>query len=234
MLTVDDIHVYYGEAIVLEEVSLEIGEGEIAALIGANGAGKTTTLKSISGLLNPRQGKIHFQGERIDQCPPEKIVKIGISQVPEGRHVFEKLSVSDNLKLGAYTMDENALLEETLNWVHNLFPILEERRNQQAGTLSGGQQQMLAIGRALMSRPTLLMLDEPSLGLMPTFVEKVFETIETIHQQGTTVLLVEQNVQLALETADRGYVLQNGKIKQRDRAETLLSSDLVREAYLGL
>ena len=233
MLKIDSIDVYYGEAIVLDDLSMEVRDGEFVSLVGANGAGKTTLLKTISGLLTPKEGSIFFDGEGIGGYAPDKIVELGISQVPEGRHIFEKLTVKDNLLLGAYTVGEGDI-EETLDWVYELFPILRERKKQKAGTFSGGQQQMLAIARSLMSRPEILMLDEPSLGLMPTFVEKVFETLGHIHDEGTTVLLVEQNVKRALEEANRGYVLQNGKIRREGSANELLESDLVREAYLGL
>lgn len=235
MLTIDNIDVYYGEVIILKKLSMEVEEGELVSLVGANGSGKSTLLKTISGLLTPEEGEILFKGERINEYPPDKIVNSGISQVPEGRHIFEKLSVKDNLLLGAHTVGKGEEdIEETLNWVYDLFPILEERETQKAGTFSGGQQQMLAIARALMSRPDLLMLDEPSLGLMPTFVNKVFDTLAHIHSEGTTVLLVEQNVKRALESSDTGYVLQNGEIINKGDAEELLQTDMVREAYLGL
>ena len=233
MLKIDSIDPYYGEALVLHDLSMEVRDGEFVSLVGANGAGKTTLLKTISGLLTPKEGSIFFDGEGIGGYAPDKIVELGISQVPEGRHIFEKLTVKDNLLLGAYTVGEGDI-EETLDWVYELFPILRERKKQKAGTFSGGQQQMLAIARSLMSRPEILMLDEPSLGLMSTFVEKVFETLGHIHDEGTTVLLVEQNVKRALEEANRGYVLQNGKIRREGSANELLESDLVREAYLGL
>ncbi|MEA1963836.1 MAG: ABC transporter ATP-binding protein [Candidatus Aerophobetes bacterium] len=235
MLRVNNIDVYYRKAIVLEGVSLEIREGEVVALVGANGAGKTTMLKTISGLLSPKSGKIEFKGQRMDGYPPNKIVELGISQVPEGRHVFEKLSVKENLLLGAYTVLKKGLnIKESLDWICELFPVLKEKEKQPAGTLSGGEQQMLVIGRALMSEPKLLMLDEPSLGLMPTFVKKVFEAIETINNEGTTILLVEQNVKRALDIAKQGYVLQNGKMVISGEAGELLETDVVRKAYLGL
>lgn len=235
MLKIENIDVYYGEAIVLKNLSMTVEDGKLVAMVGANGSGKSTLLKTISGLLTPKSGVIQFRGENINEYSPDKIVETGISQVPEGRHIFEKLTVKDNLLLGAYTIEEDEEgIGKTLDWIYQLFPILKERENQKAGTFSGGQQQMLAIARALMSRPQILMLDEPSLGLMPTFVDKVFDTLVNIHEEGTTVLLVEQNVKRALENSDRGYILQNGKIKDEGKAEELLETDLVREAYLGL
>jgi len=235
MLKIEEVDVYYGEARVLSDIFIEIRDQELVSLVGANGSGKSTLLKTISGLLSPRKGEIWFNEKRIDCHPPNQIVEAGISQVPEGRHIFEKLSVEDNLELGSYSLKvDERVMKERRDWVLELFPILEERQNQKAGTLSGGEQQMLAIGRSLMSQPKLLMLDEPSLGLMPIFVDKVLSTLNTIQQEGMTIFLVEQNVKRALEQADRGYILQNGSIRKEGPGDELLDSDLVREAYLGI
>lgn len=235
MLKINNIDVSYGEAKILSAINLEVGTKELVSLVGANGAGKSTLLKAISGLLTPQNGGIWFNEQRIDGKPPEEIVEAGISQVPEGRRLFEKLTVADNLDLGAYSEPSSGHRNgERINWIFELFPILEERERQKAGTLSGGEQQMLAIARALMSDPKLLMLDEPSLGLMPLYIEKVFDALGAIREEKTAIFLVEQNVQRALEEADRGYILQNGRVKTKGKAEDLLDSDEVREAYLGM
>ncbi|RLC64379.1 MAG: branched-chain amino acid ABC transporter ATP-binding protein [Chloroflexi bacterium] len=234
MLRVDRIRVCYDDIPALHEVSFEIEEGQIVSIVGSNGAGKSTILKTISGLLHPVAGQIEFAGTRIDRSPPYEIVRMGIAHVPEGRRIFSRLSVVENLYLGAYTRKSDEEKAETLEQIFRLFPILEERRNQRAGTLSGGEQQMLAIARALMSRPKLLMLDEPSLGLMPILVSKVFDTLKQIHEEGITILLVEQNVREALELADRAYVLMTGNIVLQGTGEELLETDLVRQAYLGM
>ncbi|HEY67350.1 MAG TPA: ABC transporter ATP-binding protein [Thermoflexia bacterium] len=234
MLRVDRIRVCYDDIPALHEVSFEIEEGQIVSIVGSNGAGKSTILKTISGLLHPVAGQIEFAGTRIDRSPPYEIVRMGIAHVPEGRRIFSRLSVVENLYLGAYTRKSDEEKAETLEQIFRLFPILEERRNQRAGTLSGGEQQMLAIARALMSRPKLLMLDEPSLGLMPILVSKVFDILKQIHEEGITILLVEQNVREALELADRAYVLMTGNIVLQGTGEELLETDLVRQAYLGM
>jgi len=234
VLRVDRIRVCYDDIPALHEVSFEIEEGQIVSIVGSNGAGKSTILKTISGLLHPVAGQIEFAGTRIDRSPPYEIVRMGIAHVPEGRRIFSRLSVVENLYLGAYTRKSDEEKAETLEQIFRLFPILEERRNQRAGTLSGGEQQMLAIARALMSRPKLLMLDEPSLGLMPILVSKVFDTLKQIHEEGITILLVEQNVREALELADRAYVLMTGNIVLQGTGEELLETDLVRQAYLGM
>jgi len=234
VLRVDRIRVCYDDIPALHEVSFEIEEGQIVSIVGSNGAGKSTILKTISGLLHPVAGQIEFAGTRIDRSPPYEIVRMGIAHVPEGRRIFSRLSVVENLYLGAYTRKSDEEKAETLEQIFRLFPILEERRNQRAGTLSGGEQQMLAIARALMSRPKLLMLDEPSLGLMPILVSKVFDILKQIHEEGITILLVEQNVREALELADRAYVLMTGNIVLQGTGEELLETDLVRQAYLGM
>lgn len=231
ILKVDDINVYYGSIHAIKGVSLEVNEGEIVTLIGANGAGKTTTLHTISGLLRPRTGSIQFCGENITKLPAHKLVEKGLAHCPEGRRVFLQMSVQENLDMGAYTRKDNfsASLEE----VYELFPRLKERRKQVAGTLSGGEQQMLAMGRAMMSQPKLLMLDEPSMGLAPILVDQIFEIIKNLHAAGTTILLVEQNAQAALAIADRAYVLETGKIILSGTGAELAKSDEVRKAYLG-
>jgi branched-chain amino acid transport system ATP-binding protein len=234
MLEVSHIRVCYDQVPAIHDVSFRIEEGEIVSIIGANGAGKSTLLKTISGLLHPDPGQIKFLGEGIDQLPAHRIVELGISHVPEGRRIFQYMTVQRNLRLGAYTQKSEEVREETLRQISEIFPILRERLDQKAGTLSGGEQQMLAIARGLMSRPKLLMLDEPSLGLMPTLVTQVFDTIKRINAEGTTILLVEQNVREALELADRAYVLQTGNIVLEGTGEELLKSDLVRKAYLGI
>jgi branched-chain amino acid transport system ATP-binding protein len=233
LLVLDDVHAYYGNIHALKGVSLEVNEGEIVTLIGSNGAGKSTTLKTISGLLRPRAGSITFQDEMLNGVPPHRIVSRGISQSPEGRRVFARMTVAENLEMGAFQRSKGADLVEDFDRVYTLFPRLKERLTQKAGTLSGGEQQMLAIGRALMARPRLLLLDEPSMGLAPVLVELVFETIKTINSQGTTVLLVEQNALMALGVARRGYILQTGEIVLADTAERLAKNDEVRKAYLG-
>jgi branched-chain amino acid transport system ATP-binding protein len=233
ILAVDDIHTYYGTIHALKGVSLEVHEREIVTLIGANGAGKSTTLRSINGLNHPRDGKITFQGDDITDRPAHAIVKMGISQSPEGRRIFPRMSVLENLEMGAYQREDRAEIREDLDRVYSLFPRLAERKNQKAGTMSGGEQQMLAIGRALMARPKLLLLDEPSMGLAPILVEKIFEIVREINEQGTPILLVEQNALMALDAADRGYVMETGRIKLADDAKALRNDDEVRRTYLG-
>jgi branched-chain amino acid transport system ATP-binding protein len=233
ILSVEDIHTYYGTIQALKGVSLEVREGEIVTLIGANGAGKSTTLRSINGLNHPSEGKITFQGEDITTRPPHDIVKMGISQSPEGRRVFSRMSVLENLQMGAYQRQGGAEVKEDMERVFSLFPRLQERRTQKAGTLSGGEQQMLAMGRALMARPKLLLLDEPSMGLAPIFVEKIFEIVREINDQGTPILLVEQNALMALDAADRGYVLETGHVALADDAKALRQNEQVRKTYLG-
>ncbi len=234
MLEVSHIRVCYDQMPAIHDVSFRIKEGEIVSIVGANGAGKSTLLKTISGLLHPDPGQIEFLGQRIDRWPAHRIVGLGISHVPEGRRIFQYMTVQRNLRVGAYTQKSEEVREETLQQIFEIFPVLKERLNQKAGTLSGGEQQMLAIARGLMSRPKLLMLDEPSLGLMPTLVTQVFDTIKRINAEGTTILLVEQNVREALELAHRAYVLQTGTIVLEGTGEELLESDLVRKAYLGI
>ena len=233
VLEVEDIHTFYGSIEALKGVSLEVGEGEIVTLIGANGAGKSTTLRSINGLNHPREGKIRFQGEDITERPAHEIVKMGISQSPEGRRVFSRMSVLENLQMGAYQRQNKGEIREDLERVYSLFPRLQERKGQKAGTLSGGEQQMVAIGRALMARPKLLLLDEPSMGLAPIFVDKIFEIVKEINEQGTPILLVEQNALLALDVARRGYVLETGHVALADSAKALRENEQVRKTYLG-
>jgi branched-chain amino acid transport system ATP-binding protein len=233
MLEVKDLNVYYGAIHALKGVTFHVDKGEIVTLIGANGAGKSTTLNTISGLLRARQGSILFQGEDITRTMPQDIVRKGIVQVPEGRKIFATLSVLENLEMGAYLNKDKAQIQRDLEMVLDRFPRLRERRNQYGGTLSGGEQQMLAIARALMSRPTLLLLDEPSMGLSPILVEQIFEIIQDINQQGTSILLVEQNAQMALSIADRGYVLETGCVVLEGPAQELLHNPMVIEAYLG-
>jgi branched-chain amino acid transport system ATP-binding protein len=234
ILELEHVHTFYGTIEALKGISLEIAEGEIVTLIGANGAGKSTTLRSINGLNHPREGSIRFQGRDITDDAPHSIVKRGISQSPEGRKLFPRMSVLENLEMGAFQREVGrATLREDMNRVFDLFPRLAERKNQKAGTLSGGEQQMCAIGRALMARPKLLMLDEPSMGLAPIFVEKIFEIIQEINKQGTPILLVEQNALMALDTADRGYVLETGRIVLQDDAKALRRNEQVRKTYLG-
>ncbi len=234
MLSLESVIAHYGNVRALKGISLEVGAGEIVCLIGANGAGKTTTLRTISGLIRPTAGSISFLGERIDGLAPDLVAQRGISQVPEGRRVFSGMSVMDNLILGAYIHRRNAKkVKQGLERVFSLFPILETRRKQLAGTMSGGEQQMFAIGRALMSEPKLLLLDEPSMGLAPILVEQVFDIIQDIHAQGTTILLVEQNAAMALSIATKGYVLETGSIVLEGTAEFLSRNDNVKRAYLG-
>ncbi|MFN2471750.1 MAG: ABC transporter ATP-binding protein [Gaiellaceae bacterium] len=233
ILELADIHTYYGTIHALKGVSLEVREGEIVTLIGANGAGKSTTLRSINGLNHPREGTIRFAGRDITSAAPHDVVKMGISQSPEGRKLFARMSVRENLEMGAYQRSDRAGIAEDLDRVHGLFPRLKEREGQRAGTLSGGEQQMVAIGRALMARPKLLLLDEPSMGLAPIFVERIFEIVREINEQGTTVLLVEQNALMALETASRGYVMETGRIALADDAKSLRENEQVRKTYLG-
>lgn len=233
MLEVKDINVYYGMIQAIKGISFEVNEGEVIALIGANGAGKTTTLQTITGLISPKQGEILFEGQDITKIPAHKIVSMGMAHVPEGRRVFAQLSVLDNLKLGAFTRKDKEEIEETLLRVYKRFPRLEERKNQMAGTLSGGEQQMLAMGRALMSHPKIILMDEPSMGLSPIFVNEIFDIIQEVSKSGTTVLLVEQNAKKALSIADRGYVLETGKIVLEGDAQMLLDNDQVKKAYLG-
>jgi len=233
LLRVEDVHTYYGSIEALKGISLEVREGEIVTLIGANGAGKSTTLRSINGLNHPRRGSIHFRGRDITRDPPHDIVRSGISQSPEGRKLFPRMSVLENLEMGAFQRSDRSELRGDLDRVYSLFPRLAERKQQRAGTLSGGEQQMVAIGRALMARPGLLLLDEPSMGLAPIFVERVFETIVEINNQGTTILLVEQNAMMALDIANRGYVLETGTVALADDAKALRRNEQVRKSYLG-
>jgi len=233
MLKIDNIHVYYGAIHALKGVSLEVHKGEIVTLIGANGAGKSTTLRTVSGLLAPKSGGISFLGENIAGMPAHEIVKHGISQVPEGRRIFAEMSVQENLEMGAFTRKDKECVEKDFEIVYNRFPRLKERRKQQAGTLSGGEQQMLAMGRALMSRPKLLLLDEPSMGLAPLLIKEIFSIIEDINREGTTVLLVEQNANMALSIAHRAYVMETGRITLQGAAKELAASEDVRKAYLG-
>jgi branched-chain amino acid transport system ATP-binding protein len=233
VLRVEDVHTFYGSIEALKGISLDVHEGEIVTLIGANGAGKSTTLRSINGLNHPRTGKIFFQGTDITSMPPHQVVKSGISQSPEGRKLFPRMTVIENLEMGAFQRSDRAGIREDMDRVFSLFPRLAERKSQKAGTMSGGEQQMLAIGRALMARPKLLLLDEPSMGLAPILVEKIFEIVKEINQQGTPILLVEQNALMALDTADRGYVLETGKIALADDAKALRQNEQVRKTYLG-
>ncbi|HHW43350.1 MAG TPA: ABC transporter ATP-binding protein [Desulfotomaculum sp.] len=233
MLEVKNLEVYYGAIRALQGISFDVREGEIVTLIGANGAGKSTTMRTISGLLVPRNGEIIFRGQKINRIPAHKIVRMGISHVPEGRLIFPNLTVMENLLMGAYTRNNRAEIEENLEEVLSRFPRLRERAKQMAGTLSGGEQQMLAMGRGLMSKPTLLILDEPSMGLSPLLVEEIFEIIKSINQQGTTVLLVEQNAFMALQIAHRAYVLETGRIVLHGTAKELQANPQIRSAYLG-
>jgi len=233
ILEVGDVHTYYGSIHALKGVSLTVNDGEIVTLLGANGAGKTTTLRSINGLNRPRQGAIRFQGRDITTTPPHEIVKRGIAQSPEGRRLFPRMSVTENLEMGAFQRNDKSEIRSDMDRVFELFPRLQERRNQKAGTMSGGEQQMCAIGRALMARPTLLMLDEPSMGLAPIFVERIFETIVEVNKQGTSILIVEQNALMALHVANRGYVLETGTVALADDAKALAQNEQVRKTYLG-
>ena len=233
MLEVKDLNVYYGMIQAIKGISFEVNQGEVIALIGANGAGKTTTLHAVTGLTPVKSGHIFFEGKDITKVPAHKIVSMGMAHVPEGRRVFAQLSVYQNLKMGAYTRKDKDEIRQTLDMVYEHFPRLEERKNQMAGTLSGGEQQMLAIGRALMSNPRLLLLDEPSLGLAPIIIQQIFDTIEQLREQGMTIFLVEQNANQALKLADRGYVLENGHVVLEDTGDALLANEAVRSAYLG-
>ena len=233
MLEVNDIHSYYGSIHALKGISLTVDKGEIVTLIGANGAGKTTTLKTISGSMHPRQGTIVLEGERIDGLPPHEVVMRGVGQSPEGRKIFGALTVYENLEMGAYSRRDKAGIAQDLEFVFTLFPRLKERAKQLGGTLSGGEQQMLAMGRALMCHPRILMLDEPSMGLAPVLVEAIFETIKKLNQEGTTILLIEQNAAKALQVANRGYVIETGQIVVQDVAANLRKNEMVRKAYLG-
>jgi branched-chain amino acid transport system ATP-binding protein len=234
ILEVKEVHTFYGSIEALKGISIEVRDGEIVTLIGANGAGKSTTLRSINGLNHPRQGTISFEGKDITNEAPHNVVKMGISQSPEGRRLFPRMSVTENLEMGAYQRSDRAGIKESIDRVFELFPRLAERKNQKAGTMSGGEQQMCAIGRALMAKPKLLMLDEPSMGLAPIFVEKIFEIIQEISQQGTTILLVEQNALMALDVASRGYVMETGTIALADDAKSLRENEKVKQTYLGV
>jgi branched-chain amino acid transport system ATP-binding protein len=231
LLEVKEIHTFYGNIEALKGISLEVEEGEIVTLIGSNGAGKSTTLRSISGLTPPRSGSIRFDGKELGETPPQEIVRLGISQSPEGRRVFSRMTVRENLELGAYLRGDD--LEEDLTRVYDLFPRLKEREKQKAGTMSGGEQQMLAIGRALMAEPRLLLLDEPGMGLAPILVERIYDTIREINEQGTTILLVEQNANSALDVSNRGYVLETGTVALTDESSKLKENPDVQKAYLG-
>jgi len=233
MLEVRDLKVAYGKILAVKQISFSVDEGQVVTLIGTNGAGKTTTLRTISGLIRPASGEILFQGKRIDAVPAHEIVTLGLAHSPEGRKIFPQMTVEENLLLGAFTRSDSAGIKKDLDAAYELFPILGERRNQQAGTFSGGEQQMLAMGRAMMSRPKLLMLDEPSMGLSPLMMKVIMQTVRTLQSQGTTILLVEQNAQAALRLADHGYVLEVGKIVLKGAGKDLLVNDAVRKAYLG-
>jgi branched-chain amino acid transport system ATP-binding protein len=234
ILELSDVHTYYGTIAALKGISLNVHDGEIVTLIGANGAGKSTTLRSINGLNQPRQGSIRFMGDDISRKPAHEIVRMGISQSPEGRKLFPRMTVVENLEMGAFQRSDKAGIHDDMQHVFELFPRLAERRSQKAGTLSGGEQQMCAIGRAMMARPRLLMLDEPSMGLAPIFVDRIFETIVAINKEGTPILLVEQNALMALDVADRGYVLQTGKIVLEGPARDLRENEQVQKTYLGV
>ncbi len=233
LLRLDAVETYYGAIQALKGISLEVHDGEIVTLIGANGAGKSTTLRSINGLNHPRRGKIAFRGRDITTTPAHEVVKLGIAQSPEGRRLFPRMTVTENLEMGAFQRSDKAEFKSDMDRVFTLFPRLAERRHQKAGTMSGGEQQMCAIGRALMARPTLLMLDEPSMGLAPIFVDRIFETIVEVNKQGTSILLVEQNALMALNVASRGYVLETGAVVLTDDAKALAQNEQVRKAYLG-
>jgi branched-chain amino acid transport system ATP-binding protein len=233
VLVVEDVHTYYGSIQALKGVSLEVHPGELVTLLGANGAGKSTTLRSINGLTRPRGGRILFDGQDITHLSPHRIVALGVAQSPEGRRLFPRMSVLENLEMGAFQRDDKQEIGKDLDHVYGLFPRLHERRSQRAGTLSGGEQQMVAMGRALMARPKLLLLDEPSMGLAPIFVERIFEIIVEINKQGTPILLVEQNALMALDVAQRGYVLETGRIALADSARALRENEQVRKTYLG-
>ena len=233
ILHVEDLNVYYGSIHAVKGISFDVDEGEIVTLIGANGAGKSTTLNTVAGLLKPREGKIEFEGESLLGIPPHKIVSRGMALCPEGRRVFLQMSVRDNLEMGAFTRTDSAEVADSLEMVFDRFPRLKEREGQSAGTLSGGEQQMLAMGRALMSKPRLLMLDEPSMGLAPILVQEIFNIIKSLHDMGTTVLLVEQNARMALSIADRAYVLETGHVSMSGNAADLANDERVKQAYLG-
>jgi branched-chain amino acid transport system ATP-binding protein len=233
ILELNGVHTFYGAIHALKGISLEVHRGEIVTLLGANGAGKSTTLRSINGLQRPRQGSIRFNGQDITEIPAHEIVRRGIAQSPEGRRLFPRMTVTENLEMGAFQRSDKPEIKSDLERVYELFPRLKERRTQKAGTMSGGEQQMCAIGRALMARPSLLLLDEPSLGLAPIFVERIFEIVNTINEQGTSILLVEQNALMALDHADRGYVMETGSIVLADSAEALKTNEQVRKTYLG-
>ncbi len=233
MLTVQNIHTYYGNIRALQGVSLQVNSGEIVTLIGSNGAGKTTTLRTIQGLLRPKQGEIFLEGKPLHTLSSEAIVKLGISQSPEGRMIFPRMTVRENLEMGAFSRTDRRAITKDMEKIFDLFPRLRERINQKGGTLSGGEQQMLAIGRALMSRPRLLLLDEPSMGLAPMLVSQIFKIIRDINSQGTTILLVEQNARMALKVANRGYVIQTGQVVVEGTASELQANEIVRTAYLG-
>jgi branched-chain amino acid transport system ATP-binding protein len=233
MLELHDIDTYYGPSQVLHGVSLQINQGEIVCLLGANAAGKSTTMKTIFGLVPPRRGTVVFEGKRLDGRTPDQVIKEGLALVPEGRRVFSRMSVRENLEMGAFMQNDKSANAEAIERIFTLFPRLKERATQLAGTLSGGEQQMLAMGRALMARPRLICMDEPSMGLSPILVQTVFDTIQSIREQGVTVFVVEQNAFMALNIADRGYVLQQGRVVLADTAKNLLTNDLVRSAYLG-
>jgi branched-chain amino acid transport system ATP-binding protein len=233
LLEVKDVHTFYGNIEALKGISIEVEEGECVTLIGSNGAGKSTTLRSISGLTPPRQGSIRFKDREISETPPQEIVSMGVALSPEGRHVFSRMSVHENLMLGAYLRRDQGGIDEDLDRVYSLFPRLKERERQKGGTMSGGEQQMLAIGRALMAQPTLLLLDEPSMGIAPILVERIYETIAEINKQGTTILLVEQNANFALDVSKRAYVLETGAVTLSDKSAALRENPEVQRAYLG-
>ena len=233
LLTVENIHTFYGNIHALRGISLSVEEGQIVTLIGTNGAGKSTTLNTISGITPARHGSISLDGQNITEMPPHSIVNMGVTQAPEGRRIFSRMTVRENLEMGAYTRSDRVGFEQTLNEVYEIFPRLKERRNQPGGTLSGGEQQMLAIGRALMAQPRILLLDEPSMGLAPILVEEIFDVITRLNEQGTTILLVEQNAQVALSICHHGYVLQTGEIVLTGSGQELLDNEMVRKAYLG-
>jgi branched-chain amino acid transport system ATP-binding protein len=233
ILELRNVHTFYGSIHALKGISLTVNQGEVVTLLGANGAGKSTTLRSINGLQRPRQGSIQFEGRDITQTPAHEIVKRGIAQSPEGRRLFPRMTVTENLEMGAFQRNDKSGIKEDMERVFELFPRLKERRTQKAGTMSGGEQQMCAMGRALMARPKLLLLDEPSLGLAPIFVERIFEIVKTINDQGTSILLVEQNALMALDHAHRGYVMETGNIVLADSAEALKTNEQVRKTYLG-
>ncbi len=233
MLKVTDLEVYYGVINAIKKVSFEVNKGEVIALIGANGAGKTTILHTITGLVAPKAGSIVFEGKELTKTPAHKIVSMGMAHVPEGRRIFQQLSVLENLKLGAFTLNDNKKISENIEYVYEHFPRLKERKNQIAGTLSGGEQQMLAMGRALMSNPKIVLMDEPSMGLSPLLVKEIFAIIEDLHKSGITVLLVEQNAKKALSVADRAYVLETGRITMTGKASDMLNDERIKKAYLG-